>query len=792
MALSLSQLLSGAGTASTAMRKAEEAERVARTNQLALEEQNRLEALKAEMARAQLESFRPATVPSFAPQGVSTPAVNATAGADKGIVPVEYIAPSAAASAAGAPQPGRLSPAPAAAPTAVAPLAPSGGMPTMELTAEQFQALTPAQRLQRLQVENDRRRLAAAGTAIATGPAAAADIFVGAPVNAIAAGGTWLANQLGVARLGKALGVYDPDVERVEIPRIGTGTGTPFTDELRKAQAALAPLTEEQLLEQLRLRDASRTRLTGAKETEATRLSSERAQKRLTDLANSVPQALGAQGTQAVIARAQALGVDPASAVAIYGIETSFGATTATSSKGAKGPMQVMDDTFRRMKTFFTNEENIRQYNIPPAVSNAAATLVRGNPQSEIDAGLLVLKYNELIGVPKNLWGAGYQGNADRVKRAGRPLNVSDGGLSNTDYNNIYVSLYNQVAQGMQGGAAPTMAAAPAAGAPPGAPATPPVPAAPATPGAAPIPATAAGAPVAGAPIQVTISGTSDFYLANPQTIPYEQQRLDQAFQQLAMQAQQQAALLTRQRNEAAQLAQIYMRSGTGQGIEAAMRLRDTIGQYDTGLMQVQQQIAQARQQADMGKTYLEGMQGIQELSFANDPRRLAAVWSLYAGVPVGIQPRTDGMFNILVNGKKTKEGVSATDIVNSARLAFDQTYRQQQASAGAAMNMERFKASLESQKEQVRQTAQMIREIAVERVKGGLAQALEWAKSNYGWDIKPSGSGDGTVLIRPPGGVPHIFNPTGRTVEIDGVKIQSSAAYPIAGLPSFGGTKPQ
>jgi hypothetical protein len=300
---------------------------------------------------------------------------------------------------------------------------------------------------------------------------------------------------------------------------------------------------------------------------------------------------------------------------------------------------------------------------------------------------------------------------------------------------------------------------------------------------------TAQAATPPAAPAQQVAPARTDaeFYLANPQAIPYEQQQLDRMLQQQIGLAQQQATLLTRQRNEAAQMAQMYMRSGTAQGIEAATRLQGAINQYDDSLLQVQQQVSDARQKVAQGRAYLEGMQGLQEFALANDPRRLASVWSLYAGVPIGIQPRSDGTFNIMVNGKKTKEGVSATELTNSARLAFDQTYRQQQSAAGAEYNKKMFEARLDIQKTQATQLAQMIREIAVERVKGSNAQALEWAKANYGWDIRPLG-GEGGVVIRAPGSPPFFFNQTGKTVEIDGVKVQSNAAYPIAGLPSYGG----
>lgn len=261
-----------------------------------------------------------------------------------------------------------------------------------------------------------------------------------------------------------------------------------------------------------------------------------------------------------------------------------------------------------------------------------------------------------------------------------------------------------------------------------------------------------APAPAAGAPAAAQVSGTSQFYLANPQSIPLEMQR--------AMQ----------QRAEIERMAGMYQRAGMGaQFMEARAKLMEV----------------------DNGMTYLQGMQGMQEFAIANDPRRMAAVWSQYAGVPIGIQPRSDGKFDILVNGKRTKEGVSASDVTNSARLAFDQTYRQQQASAGAEYNKESFKAQLKMQENQGKELAQMIREIAVKRVDGNMQQALEFIKQSR-YDVKPTGAGDGTVIIVPPGGgAPYLFNPSGRTIEIDGVKITTNAAYPISGLPSYGGVKP-
>jgi hypothetical protein len=185
--------------------------------------------------------------------------------------------------------------------------------------------------------------------------------------------------------------------------------------------------------------------------------------------------------------------------------------------------------------------------------------------------------------------------------------------------------------------------------------------------GAAPVPGApgAAAAPgAAGPPTALEVPQTqarnmemAEFYLANDKSIPYELQQVNQM-------AQQQAAFLTQQRNETAQLAQVYMRSGTQQGIEAAMRLRENIGQLDASLLQIQQQVQQKQM-------YLQGMQGLRELAAANDPRRLSGVLSQMLGVPVAFQPRPDGKWNRFVNGQKVQEGLSLEAVASGALKEF-------------------------------------------------------------------------------------------------------------------------
>jgi len=94
-----------------------------------------------------------------------------------------------------------------------------------------------------LQTENDRRMLARSGTSFFKLPAAAADVLVGTPVNALSNITTEAANWMGVPRIGRALGIYDNTVKSVEVPKIGSGSLTPYMDIVNKSISSNQPVT---------------------------------------------------------------------------------------------------------------------------------------------------------------------------------------------------------------------------------------------------------------------------------------------------------------------------------------------------------------------------------------------------------------------------------------------------------------------------------------------------------------------------------------------------------------------
>ena len=223
----------------------------------------------------------------------------------------------------------------------------------------------------------------------------------------------------------------------------------------------------------------------------------------------------------------------------------------------------------------------------------------------------------------------------------------------------------------------------------------------------------------------------AEFYLANPESIPYELQQVNQM-------AQQQSAFLTQQRNETAQLAQVYMRSGTQQGIEAAMRLRGNIGQLDESLLQIQQQVQQKQM-------YLQGMQGLRELATANDPRRLSGVLSQMLGVPVAFQPRPDGTWNHFINGQKVAEGLTIEAVASGALRDFSPEARDATSKSAALRN----ELALKLQYDPGIKTAQInaIAKLYEARTKGEYDLQIK-ALEKIGIDVKPTGDGSGRLAI--------------------------------------------
>jgi len=220
----------------------------------------------------------------------------------------------------------------------------------------------------------------------------------------------------------------------------------------------------------------------------------------------------------------------------------------------------------------------------------------------------------------------------------------------------------------------------------------------------------------------------TQFYLANPESVGRDLQMLNVA-QQRAMRD-----------------LQVLRNSGMGaqylEGLRAVETMNDT-------------------------KAYLTGMQALNEFETANDPRRLSAVWSAYIGSQVQIQPRTDGLYNVLVNGQMYGQPASRDDISSRARFQFDADFRKSQAAAASTMRMEQFKTGLAMQKELAVANAKAISDIVLQQVKNvGDITKVRVQQEEFEAKVLP----DGRISLSNKNGTQvSIIDPNSSTIEIDG-----------------------
>jgi len=514
----------------------------------------------------------------------------------------------------------------------------------------------------------------------------------------------------------------------------------------------------------------------------------------VTNITNNLDKGLKTETSQDVIKMSDLLGFDKYIALSILGVESNFGQNLSDAGAGAQGAMQVMPGTFDQMKAWYTNPTNIEKYNIPANIVDIANRLNPEIAQHQTFAGLMYLKYGEYIGVPKNLLAAGYQGGMETVKKNGQPSSANDGNLTNVDYNRAVIEVYNSMVTqfGFNGEPVPSgnneianLDTKKVAG----------------------IVTDDTKTTDAGVDTSTLIEGAitndiekakaNDFfadeaksdnttntakasenvsslevvgtevitpndsnitngdvetegevnspavYIENPSKIAFDMQQ--------AIKTREEAVkafnLVNRQISDYQRLAEIYRVSGqmdkyfeykglAEQAYSNALASRDAVTKLDNSMV------------------YLQGMQGLNDLRFGNNTNRLSQVWSMYSGRDVRVVPRSDGLFNITMDGETISEGVSQRDVGHLAQLQFDSSYRETVKAAAGERSAKLFDQSLDVNMEQVK----MINELTIERFKSEAANMLETLKQ-VGAEFKAIGDGSGKGIVQK-GGEIYLFDP--------------------------------
>ena len=526
------------------------------------------------------------------------------------------------------------------------------------------------------------------------------------------------------------------------------------------------------------------------------------ADKRIASLTTDerLNRAFSSEKVQTVRNAAAALGFDPNFATAIMGIESSFGAAkNLTSTKGAKGIMQVMPDTFDYMRVWYTNPNNIAKYNIPANVVNAAKSMKKGS-MTDPTAGLLYLKYGEYLGVPKNLLAAGYQGGMEAVLERGRPTGANDGSLTNTDYNRTVISVYNAIVGSGASGTMPTSAQA--------------VP----MPNAANDPRSAtvtSNMPVAesdgssGAVAMpdltdrdvtptVTVDGKEELsvaapdvdpditkFLSNPPNIGIETQNL-LAQRELAVSSLNRQLSLVNDainRNNAKvaeyeHMAQVARISGDLASYEKYRGLSDQLNAQSNG-MKEKAIIAQDTARAgildfDNKLLLVQGAQALQDLSFGSTARA-GAVLSAYSGLDIKVVKRTDQRYDIEVEGQ-IQATYTMAELSDKLQSTFSSAYREQKQQTQSARQTYLFEKGVDLESELAKQRDKLLGDLKLKNLDNAGAAYLEELKQRKG-EFKALG--DGFALIYDQGQY-FLLQPEAVTETINGEQVLRPKLTPL------------
>ena len=599
---------------------------------------------------------------------------------------------------------------------AAAPAAPARSVtaqPTSALTVQQFQALPPAEQARRLQIENDRRRLATLGAAAGKLPAAAADIFT-LPVTAGASLLEKGANAIDFARIGRAVGLYDPDVTSVTVPF--AGSITPYSDKLRQAEAANQPLTADQFQEQLRTRPT----------------------------------------TAPTAAPAAAPVASPGLVAAMIQVE-SAGKPSAVSGKGAVGLMQVLPTT--AMKPGFglpnvfdfaeqmgtqvgkRNEAEAKRLLADPAVGAAYG-------QRYMDA--MLQRYNGSLENALAAYNAG-PGAVDKWLTAG--ADPSKLPKETREY-------IPKVLAAMSGGAAPGAAAAPAG------------------PAVQILTPTAGVAEKAPTKATVFYSANRDAIPADRKILDEDYGRMRGLIQTTINNQQQvdkQAYDSTRA--ALAQQFTAFMQAGMpseAQRIRAeVVKLDSDFGtQMNTANTDTQAKLIELDTRYRTGRLMVDGMDAVTRLEYGNDPRALEQVLSFHTGQPVAFQPVADGTYIMSINGNP-RGTYTRAQVVDMAKEYFDVEYRKAKAASQAEFAKLEAKSRADQALELVKANAKMIGDAAIAMMNAN-AKMREVSVEGRKIKLTPTGDGSGKAYVYSEDGTNlGVLDPrSGQMQDLNGVSI--------------------
>ena len=189
-------------------------------------------------------------------------------------------------------------------------------------------------------------------------------------------------------------------------------------------------------------------------------------------------------------------------------------------------------------------------------------------------------------------------------------------------------------------------------------------------------------------------------------------------------------------------------------------------------------------QAVDLGLYKMQADAGIYEGATTGNFSRAMSVLSAFRGAPHQVLQRGDGKFDLYVNGNVTKTALDATQVEQLVRTGVDSEYRKQLAALQTERAGKAFESQLKIGEKASEITLTAAKDIQKAMVEGNFKLAEERLKQLGGKLTVDTATG---IAYLQRGGDYMVIDPRGKTVEINGTKVETGpTASPIAGL-NFG-----
>lgn len=546
---------------------------------------------------------------------------------------------------------------------------------------------------------------------------------------------------------------------------------------------------------------------------------------RFTDLSNRMEQKLQDPKVKGLIARATQLNVDPGSAVATYALENNYGGS-ATSPKGAMGSLQVMPGTYAQMRTYYmTNgDEATRKLAAALPIATESVTGADGKATTTwsknsgvtndhlTDAGLLYMKYlTEVQGVPKNMLGAAYHSGGGRPEyKQGFVPNVADRGTDSKgrqyvvwtpDYNAMHVGLYNQYATLTNGavldtpttktgqtgtgnearnvtinngGATRTAESGVTT-------VVPPANAAPANSTASTAVTTPTKEPekVVLERIRIATERPVEAYdVATKQLLARRDlvsKTINETSDILDTTVRNNAVALQNQRTMAYNKAQAAWAVGNSTQMKSAMdevaaidnQIRGLDSTYRTKRLELSNQALGHKQNTENEMWGVQADLAVRDLSVSGDTRRMREVMVNYMGMPVELQRRSDGKYNIYTPDPQNpgqlvtdpNKAFDAKELTAFFMTNVDKTYRTNKAAADALLASKQAEAQIKANADIQVEMAKALGSINIEQVKGQWSAYAKQLEQSNEFQVTNSNDGSGRLFVMPKDGSGRVFS---------------------------------